>query len=526
MPNQDLNYRSALLAETDTEAREVTGIGVPFQDETQIWDDYFEQFAPGSISVPKAGCKLLSEHSKPIGTLTGKDTEKGWEIIGKVANTLAGDEALELARAGVYTGLSVGFEMLEYVDENREDGVHRTVTKALVREVSLTPFPAYENATVEKIRQKGTTMENPNIEETPAKPVETETLQELRDLRSNVEDLTRAVEILKTTPSWKNPQEPAPDTRSAATIIKSALSGNEEDYRALKEITERAYTGGTSADTIVTPQWVGDLTRLVDQGAGIRSLFATGNLPAEGFTLEYGQLKSNTLKVTKQAKEGDNLPSGKVSVETKTADISTYGGATSLTRQEIERGHVRILDHHLRGMAIAAGQTTRAAFHEIYASTVDAAPTKLTGKTLTTMTWGDWVDTLVDAAILFENQGLTIDNLIVDKTVFKHLAKLEAKDGRPLLSLHDGGANTLGTVTVSGLKGGLLNVPVVLDTDATASSAVFQNKLAIRSYLSSMVRLQDESILNLSKDFSVYFYAAFAPEMPGGLVPVTGLAGA
>ena len=113
----------------------------------------------------------------------------------------------------------------------------------------------------------------------------------------------------------------------------------------------------------------------------------------------------------------------------------------------------------------------------------------------------------------------------MDKTVFKHLAKMEGKDGRPLLTVHDGGANTLGTVTVSGLKGALLNIPVVLDTDATTASAVFQNNLSIRSYLSSLVRLQDENILNLSKDFSVYFYAAFAPEMPEALVPVTGLAG-
>ncbi|QQU09588.1 HK97 family phage prohead protease [Mobiluncus curtisii] len=520
--SNDLEYRSISVGATDVEAREVSGIGVPFADETQIFEGYFEQFARGAVEVPKAGCKLLAEHAKPIGTLTGRDTERGWEIIGKVAKTQAGDEALELARAGVYTGLSVGFEMLEYADENREDGIHRTVTKALVREVSLTPFPAYENASVQKIRQKGKEM--PELtEETPAKPVETESL---RELRSTVEDLTRAVEVLKTSKPWEKPAEAAPDTRSAAEFIKSVLSGNEDDQTALRSIQERAYTGGTSADTVLTPQWVGDLTRLVDQGAGIRTLFTTGNLPAEGFTLEYAQLKSDTMKVAKQAKEGDNLVMGNVSVETKTTDISTFGGATTLSRQEIERGHVRILDHHLRAMAIAAGKTARNEFHTAYEGVVTGAPQKLTGKTLASMSWGDWVDQVVDAASIFEEQGLTIDNLIVDKTVFKALAKLEGKDGRPMMSEHEGGQNTIGTLTAAGLKGALLNIPVVLDTDAAKASAVFQNRLAIRSYMSSLVRLQDENILNLSKDFSVYFYAAFAAEMPGCLVPITGLAGA
>lgn len=523
MPNTDLEYRAASLTATSTEKREVTGIGVPFNDETEIWEGFFERVAPGAITVPKAGCKLLAEHRKPIGTLTGRDTEKGWEIIGKIANTPAGDEALELARAGVYTGLSIGFQALEYDDTQQEDGIHREIRKALVMEVSLTPFPAYENATVEKVRQKQEKEEEPIMEtkETPAASVETDNL---RDLRSSMEDLTRAVEILKTTPPWQTPTI-TPDQRSAADFLKSAIAGDEGDLETLRAVNQRAYSGGTSADTVLTPQWVGDLTRLVDQGAGIRSLFATGNLPSEGFTLEYAQLKANTVTVAKQAKEGDNLAMGNIKVETKTAQIETFGGATTLSRQEIERGHVRILDHHLRAMAIAAGQTARQSFHETYDTTVKAATQKLTGKSLATMAWGDWVDTVVDAALLFEQQGLTIDNLIVDKTVFKHLAKMEGKDGRPLLTMHEGGANTLGTVTVSGLKGALLNIPVVLDTDAVTASAVFQNKLAIRSYLSSLVRLQDENILNLSKDFSVYFYAAYAAEMPEALVPVSGLAG-
>jgi hypothetical protein len=40
------------------------------------------------------------------------------------------------------------------------------------------------------------------------------------------------------------------------------------------------------------------------------------------------------------------------------------------------------------------------------------------------------------------------------------------------------------------------------------------------------VRLQDSNIINLSQSFSVYFYAAFADEIPGAIVPLTLGAGA
>lgn len=526
----NLETRAIEIREKPAEGEHtISGIAVPFNREQQIIDGYFETFAPGAIEVPKQGCKLLAEHRHAIGTVEGADGQTGWEITAKVANTQRGIDALELTRAGVYSGLSIGFEMLDYDDETRDDGLHRTVIAALVREVSLTPFPAYEDATVTNTRQKGKhTVETIEKETETNPPAMNPNDFELKALRENLADLERSVNIVLTDKPWMKETAAPTDTRSAAAFLKDALR-NDEDLKTLQTLQERAYSGGTSKDTVVLPQWVGDLTRIVDQGAGIRKEFSTGNLPSEGFTLEYAQLKSNTIKVEKQANEGDNISMGNVSVETKTCEIETFAGGTTLSRQEIERGHVRILDHHLRAMAIAAGQRSRQSFHEVYDATVTAqaaTTNKIAGKSLGSLKYADWVSMLVDAAQIFEHMGLALEKLIVDSQVFKHLATLTAADGRPLLALNATGANTVGNMNVTGLQGNLLNVPVRLDTDANAPSAVFANSLAIRSYLSSMVRLQDENILNLTKDFSVYFYAAFAPEMPAALVPVTGLAGA
>ncbi|WP_297587723.1 HK97 family phage prohead protease [uncultured Mobiluncus sp.] len=529
---ETLEIRSIEIRSTSADGeRTISGIAVPFNREQKILEGYFETFAPGAIEVPKQGCKLLTEHRNAIGTVEGSDSENGWEIRAKVANTQRGNEALELTRSGVYSGLSIGFEMLSYEDANAEDGLHRTVTRALVREVSLTPFPAYDDATVTNVRQKGKTTVDTKKNETETTPPAPEPPDnvELNELKENIADLERSVNLIQTGKPWLKETANPVDTRSAATLLQSIVKyGNQDDAKMLGELNKRAYSGGTSADNVVLPQWVGDLTRIVDQGAGIRKEFSTGSLPNEGFTLEYAQLKTNTVRVAKQAKEGDALAMGNVAVETKTCDIETFGGATTLSRQEIERGHVRILDHHLRAMAIAAGKRARQSFHEVYESTVTtqaAGEGKIVGKTLANLKYSDWVSMLVDAAQIFEQEGLGLEKLIVDATVFKHLATLTAADGRPLLALNNTGANTVGTMNVAGLQGNLLNIPVKLDTDATAAAAVFANSLAIRSYVSSLVRLQDENILNLTKDFSVYFYGAFAPEMPNALVPVTGLTG-
>ena len=48
----------------------------------------------------------------------------------------------------------------------------------------------------------------------------------------------------------------------------------------------------------------------------------------------------------------------------------------------------------------------------------------------------------------------------------------------------------------------------------------FYSSLALRTYETPVVQLQDENILNLTQAFSVYRYQAVAPEIPAGIVPL------
>jgi hypothetical protein len=73
----------------------------------------------------------------------------------------------------------------------------------------------------------------------------------------------------------------------------------------------------------------------------------------------------------------------------------------------------------------------------------------------------------------------------------------------------------------TGLSANLAGVEVRVNLKQAAPGAALTNRLALREYSSPVVSLQDENIINLSKAFSLYFYAAFAHEIPGAIVPVT-----
>lgn len=513
----DLETRSLQveIRAVDADQRTITGIAVPWDDEIELFPGYREKFARGAVE-DSDDAKLFWSHREVIGRVTSaRDTETGWEITARISSTPRGDEVYTLLRDQVIDRMSVGFQPIES-SHNEETDVH-TITRARVREVSLVPFPAYEAATVNNVRHK-----EEGTMSTTATP--TASVESVTELREAIEDLERSMDTRLTELSTRDDEAPV-ETRSAGELVKAAIDGDESALTALSEVHKRAYPsgGGTSTDTIARNAWVGDLTRLVDEAAVLRSLFSTGTLPESGNYIEYGQLKANTVTVAKQASEGADLTMGKVSLETKTAKVDTYGGYSMLTRQEIERSSVAILDHHFRAQAIAAGKGLNAAFRTFYAAQV--ADQVTAGNTVDvpaagTATYTDWLEAVVDAAEKYEELGLSIDALVVDKTIFKEFIGFKGSDDRPLFTVSGAGSNVVGSLDVRGLKGDLATVPVVPNLKQAAPGAAFVNRLAIRSYNSPVTRLQDENVVNLSKSFSVYLYSALAAEIPSALVPV------
>lgn len=493
------------------EKREFTAIGVPWNTIYDTGWDYRERFDADSVDAD--GAILVYRHADPIGLITStRSTDDGLEITARISKTPRGDEVYTLIRDGVLHSMSIGFTPIAYRHDEVNGQDVTTITQAKAHEFSVVPNPAYESAQITQVRQK----KEPEMTQT--------TTNEIDDLRSHIDDLDRKITALPT-----HHEPPAPDTRSAGAIVKAIADGDDQTIKMVNGYMSRAFDGtkieadGASA----TPVWIKDLTRIIDNANPLAHLFSTAALPAEGMSIEYTQLKSNTISVAQQKNEGDQLALGTVATETKNAPIYTYGGATKLSFQAIQRARTNMVDLSLRAMAVAAAKQNATAFHSFLEKQISEQAKNAISitKAASALTWPDLLAMLLDVNKAYNDLGLALDGAIVDRATFLAIGSLEGKDGRPLMDVTGTGSNTVGTIDAKAFQGQLGNVTFVPDYDATSArgtsiAGTFYNAEALRTYTSGIAHLQDENVLTLTRDMSVYYYAAHAAEIPAALVPL------
>lgn len=492
--------------------RSISGLAVPFYTPTEIMPGFYEQIAPGAITPNPRGVKLFWQHHEPIGAVTScRETDKGLVIDAKISNTTAGRDAYELVKDGAISQFSIGFRERDYIDDETENGLMRTQTGIDLMEVSLVPFPAYETTEITEIRAKNKGVNNMKDEE-------------LSGIRADIVDLKRAL-AGGIHPAGKQPQ----DRRSIGQVLKAIAAEDKNTIDAVNALNKRADDAAVMADAgnVQKPAWVGFVQKLVDDANPLATLFSSGTLPASGMSLEYGVIKENTVKVEEQAAELENLAFGKVKLDTKTAPIKTFGGYTRLSRQAIERSPSNLLNITMQAMSIEAGKRSATYFAQEFAAAVKgrAAAALSTTKKIETLAWGDLSGLILDAAAAFQDQGLNLDALVVDPGMFKRLATLTTPEDL-LMTVNGQGANQVGEINLTSISGNLAGLKVVPDLKATKDAygagiaGAFVNFDAMRTYKSGNVQLQDENIINLSKDFSVYFYQASVCEDERGIIPL------
>ncbi len=512
-------------AAVNTEKREIVGCGVPLEVETEIWPGFREVFDQNCQFDNIDRAKLKTQHRELIGVTTDHTRADGrLDIVTRASKTKGGDDALALAEDGALDSFSIGFRTREYVKTEDDNGsITIRHTRVHVREFSLTDNPAYEGALVTEVRER-----HPDRPEgAPTMAEDTLTREQLdtalTDLEGNFE---RTLDARLAAFTQQRGQQQTSSHRTPGAVLQLLATGDADMTREYNELMERAYDGGTTADSPIKDGWVGDLTRIFDSSAGIlSSFFSTGALPDKGMNIEYGELATNTTKFEKQENEGDDLQKGKVTLTTKTAEVHTYGGWIELTVQQIKRSTLPILDRSLEAMALAAGANKKAEFRKAYLALVTArkaiagdAGVLPLGGTLSAATPDKWAELVVDASIRFSKLNLTLDGAIVSPTVFKHLIGLEVEGNRVFKVTDD--RNVIGKLNLPGLSGDLSGITVACDPDRTGTEAEFANARAVRAYDSALVQLQDENIINLSKSFSAYRFGAIASEIPAGVVPV------
>ena len=493
----------------DEETRSFTAIGVPYG---QIYDlgYYRERFEPGSVDATDA--VLVYQHAEPIGTITAtRETDAGLEIDARISETSRGDEVYTLIRDGVLKSMSIGFEL----QESREDTVDgipvTTVTRARAVEFSVVLNPAYSDAKINEVRSTD------NNKETR--------MSEIADLQAQITDLERR---LSTAPVAA-PAPTKPDVRSVGEYLQALALGDTAARDSLAPYCTRAYQGGTTADDALAaqPAFLKDLTEIIEQADPISPLFSRGPLPAQGMTLEFLEVADNTVTVKRQEHEGDALPVGKITTKVRTAPINTWGGGNTMSFQEIQRSRSSMVSVTVRAMAVAAGRAAAADFHANFESAVNAQAANAIGigKAVSAVKYADLIGMLLDANAAYQGLGYRCDGLIVDRATWQALMSLETSQGVPLMALSGHGQGVVGTIATDVLAGTLGNLRVIPDLKATAArgdkiAGAFFNSEALRVYTSGIAHLQDDNVLTLTRDMSVYYYTAVAAERPQLVIPL------
>lgn len=449
-------------------------------------------------------------HGLPVGkVIEGRNTDEGLVIRAKFNDTTKGNDAYALVKDGSIKGLSAGFNIVDSVYDAETNVV--THNKIDLKEASITATPAFKTAGISAVRSLASDDAssvrsddtNPTNERGIDSPIPSEnnmtennyaSAADLDEIRSDIDRRFATIGDVKA-----DSNESA--FRNGGDFLK-ALSAR--DAKAIEEV--RAYTGATSGNSHQAHDWKGVLVGIAQGKRPLVNVFGTGPLGDSGNTVEYGSY-TVTGAVASQANEGDDLGRLNLQVTTASTPVRTFGVASELSYQVIDRSDISFLDDTLKAQAASYANVTNA---YVRSALTGASATAGAGFTLSSATSKDVLKAVVDGMQKIDglNLGLTADAIVVSSDVFLTVATLSDGSNRPVMDVNRDGANTIGSA--NGLSANVYGIPVVVDAGLAAKSfyIVSSSAVGVWENAGAPVALSDDNILNLTKPFSLYGYLA------------------
>lgn len=506
-------WKGLTLRSADDEGTtSVDGVAVPFGDIIDTWDGA-ETFDRECEFQGLDEAKLCFEHGETIGRITkAESTDDGLHITARISDTARGRDAMTLIRDGVLDSFSVGFIPLE--SQKDRDGItHRRKVRLL--ETSIVSWPAYQNA-------KMTKSAAPAVEQRKEETMEDEAIKDsLTALQEEQRGIKAALANMN-----QHAAEPAAhgaEWHSQGEYLRALFQGDERAIAFQKESRDLITTG----DTGNTATWIRDDLRLIEQRRKVMNILSHEALPATGMTMEYNVVTEDTMTSGKQSAEGAALPVGKLTFGTKSVNIDTYGGYTSLSRQTIERSSTPMLNTALRALNNAYARHTEQAVRTALYDLIKAERDKTSDankidapKALSAMTPDMWAGLILDAAEIMDDRNADMARLCVSKDVALALISL-TDSGSRFMDISGKGSDTIGSFDLTGVVGDLMRVPVYMLPKAPTGTAAFLDPATITCWESGgPTQLTDGDITKLTADYSVYGYMAIGTTFSEGVLPV------
>jgi HK97 family phage prohead protease len=470
-------------------------------------------FAADSIEIKPV--KLLLEHdrTRPIGKMVAHEvTKNGIVATFKIANTMAGEDALIEATEGLRDGFSVGAQINEWVNNK---GVMQ-ITSATLDEVSLVTDPAIDSARVSEVAASEN--EAPKEDSAPAtaevdKTTEGEQVSDTTAPAPAVEEAVEAAKVEAAAP------RPAFFTTPRLEFTKAKYLENSVRAKVLNDDAARQYvmaaddTTTNNAGLIPTRQLTEIINPLSNADRPAVDSVSRGVLPDAGMTFEIPKITA-VPTVGEEAEEATIDETGMTN-EFLSVTVKKYAGGQEFSVELLDRSSPAFFDELVRQMEFAYAKATDVA---VIAGLV-AGGTDGGNRTLDASGFLDFVS---DASVsVYKNTLGTATNILVSPEQWGNIMNL-ADAGRPIYQNLIGPSNQGGGLSGQSVRGNVLGLNLrVARNLATAAptgdnSIIIVNPDAYTWYESSRFRLETNVVATGQIKVAYYGYGALATKVGAG----------
>ena len=347
-----VNMPMAVTA-ADTIKRTITGTIVTWNEQgnTSVGPTVF---AADSIEIKPV--KLLLEHdrTRPIGKMVSHNvTSSGIEATFKIANTMAGEDALVEATEGLRDGFSVGAQINEWTNNK---GVMQ-ITSATLDEVSLVTDPAIDSARVSEVAAS----ENEEKKDSDLATADSENPTEgdqVSDTTAPAPAVEEAVEAAKVEAAAPKPAfYTAPRLEfTKAKYLENSVRAKLGDDAARQYVMAADDTTSNNAGLIPTRQLTEVINPLSNADRSTIDAISRGVLPDAGMSFEIPKITA--VPTVEDENEGDAIVETGMTNNFLTVNVNKYAGGQTFSVELLDRSNPVFFDELVRQMEYAYALAT------------------------------------------------------------------------------------------------------------------------------------------------------------------------
>jgi HK97 family phage prohead protease len=467
-------------------------------------------------SIEMKPVKLLLEHdrTRPIGKMVAHNvTSSGIEATFKIANTMAGEDALVEATEGLRDGFSVGAQINEWTNVK---GIMQ-ITSATLDEVSLVTDPAIDSARVSEVaaseneEKKDSDLATADSE----KPTEGDQVSDTTAPAPAVEEAVEAAKVEAAAPKPAFYTAPRLEF-TKAKYLENSVRAKLGDDAARQYVMAADDTTSNNSGLIPTRQLTEIINPLSNADRSTIDAISRGVLPDAGMSFEIPKITA--VPTVEDENEGDAIVETGMTNSFLTVNVNKYAGGQTFSVELLDRSNPVFFDELVRQMEYAYALATDKFVATTIVSSGQLAPT--TQANTATGLLGFVAEAA--AEVYADSLGFA-RNLIVTPEQWSKIMSYN-DSGRPIYTASQP-QNAGGAVSPQSLRGNVagldLYVSRALGINLSAApvgdgSMIVINPDSYTWYESSRFRLQTNVALNGQIEVAYYGYGALATKVANG----------